>query len=214
MSFNVGSQGIKLVQVRDGIRFSNTINFVVTAPIVHPDPIIDSIDPTIVDANSSIVLSVLGQNFLSGAEILVNGIAQTTTFLNSEKLQTGIFNVGVVGTKDIQVRQNSNLSNIITLEVRPEYTITFELSFSYLLSQHWYHNFAASAAIDSGVTVNCRMFANGVEMPTTCTISGIGVQRWIIYVTPGRYFGAGVHALQLRDIVSGAVSDIKMVPSI
>lgn len=211
MSFNVGSPGIKKVYVRDGIRISNEIDFLVTAPIVRPDPIIDSIDPAITDTNSSIVLNVLGQHFQSSAEILVNNVVQMTIFVNDTKAQTGIFNVGVPGSKNVQVRQGTSLSNIVTLEVRALPTIVLTNVPNLISSQHYWHSLSVYAT--GAASVNTKLFVNDVEMPGTTSWSLLS-QLWFVYTTPGRYFGVGMHAFQLKDLVSGAFSNIVMVQSV
>lgn len=118
VGLDVGSQGTKQVQVREGNRASNIETFTVSEPAVVLPPTIISISPsrqpTDQLAGQPFLLTVRGHNFNQGSTILWNGNPVTTTIVNFTELQAMVIvPVGTVNQINVQVRQDSDLSNIV-----------------------------------------------------------------------------------------------------
>jgi hypothetical protein len=106
------------VQVRnDGGNRSN----VLTLTILIPPPTLTSILPrTVVVGSGSVTLVASGDNFISGAVLLIDGTSVTTTFINSHSLRSTVpaSFFTVPGTKQVGVRNpDGKLSSTASLEV-------------------------------------------------------------------------------------------------
>lgn len=97
----------------------SNVNFTITPTTT---PTITSLSPTNVFANQgNFTLTVNGTNFVNGSSVIRwNGVAQTTTFVNSTQLTANIANATnqTIGLIPITVANGANVSNSVNLQVR------------------------------------------------------------------------------------------------
>lgn len=84
--------------------------------VTPPLPAITSISPASVLAGAGLTtLKVLGRNFSSGAEVLINGAALPTTLVSATELQAPLPSQSVLGTLQVQVRLPGGASSTSAL---------------------------------------------------------------------------------------------------
>ncbi len=122
----LATPGLAIVKVRNGTSndfSSNSLYFVVT----NPDPDISSLNPATVEAGSpAFTLVITGTDFVSGAKVLWNGQARTTTFVSSTRLTTQISAADVetarsVGVAVLNPVPGGGTSPALTFEVARSY---------------------------------------------------------------------------------------------
>lgn len=133
------------------------------------DPVVSTISPisTVAGTATSLILTVNGANFVSGARVRVNGFIRTTTFVSSTRLTGTLSSVdlGSTGTLNISVANpTGSPSSDILFQVLPNSPVISALT-------------PSSVPANSGaftLTVNGSNFAqaaiarvNGVSRPTT-----------------------------------------------
>ncbi len=142
---------------------SNSIDLIVTGD--NPGPTISSISPTTVAQGSpSFDLTVIGNNFVSGSRIWVNGTERLTTFISSTQITTNITTDLEHGLYQVPVfvvnpAPGGGTSNTVYFDITPVCptpgpTITFQgrTEFNSVHSQLWYNDGRWSAAISDNST--------------------------------------------------------------
>jgi hypothetical protein len=61
-----------------------------TLPITYDGPRITSVSPNVATMNEAVALTVRGSNFISGDQIVVNGVASPATFVSATELQATV----------------------------------------------------------------------------------------------------------------------------
>lgn len=95
----------------------------VVESILHPSPILESLNPVSVPAGSeNVTLTVNGQGFVSDSTIQINGDQRTTTFVSDKQLRAIILPADVAETKThivtvVNPGQNNNATQSINWEV-------------------------------------------------------------------------------------------------
>jgi hypothetical protein len=72
-----------------------------------PDPVLTSISPTTAVHGTAMFLTAVGTDFDSTAQVCLNGLPQTTTFVASTELQATIPNTFAAGTYNVTVQNNA-----------------------------------------------------------------------------------------------------------
>ncbi len=141
-----------------------SITYVVTQPL----PYLYSISPSSVTAGApAFTLSVSGANFQSGSQILWNGSARSTTFVNSALLTALISaaDVAVGGSANVQVATGTAQSTAVAFSIIP----LAPLSLTQISPRHV--NAASGtfyvSAIGNGFTMSSSVAWNGATLATT-----------------------------------------------
>ncbi len=97
-----------------------------TLSIINPVPVITGIDPNVVaEGSPAFTLAVSGTGFVPGAEVRINGVRRTTSFVSGTLVTTQILasDLASIGTLSVQVfnpEPGGGLSNAVSLEIRSQ----------------------------------------------------------------------------------------------
>lgn len=116
-----GTTTVNIVNPTPGGGTSNNQTFTITAA-PNPAPVITLLTPSSVVAGSGgLLLSVMGSNFTPLTMILVNGLSLPVTFVSASNVTVNIpaSFTGAVGNLNVQAANGNQVSNFLTLRVRP-----------------------------------------------------------------------------------------------
>lgn len=120
---DLAAPGALKVMIRTpGVPDSMSANFTVLAPGQNPKPVAET---TFVEIAGSVRLTVSGSDFVSGAEVLLNGVVKPTTFVDSTRVIATISRADLATSKTVRVRNpgpGGGASNGLFLK---EYYFTF-----------------------------------------------------------------------------------------
>jgi|GEM_PF-1302478 len=117
-----GTVPVTVLSPTPGGGFSNTVNFVITAP-GNPVPAITSISPTTTTPGSAaFTLTVNGSNLVSTSVVRWNGVDRPTTFVNANRVTAAIpaSDVAAVGSFGVSVFNPGpagGISNVLNFSV-------------------------------------------------------------------------------------------------
>lgn len=165
---------------------SNTLSL--TVKPAPPKPVIRVISPTVIDAGKVATITVSGSGFLPTSNVLINGKAATTGYVNATTLTLTVPATLPAGQFNIQVANGTDRSNTATLTVRAVVVPVLSSLNPNRVAQGLStlvkvtgRNFVSGAQVQIGTGLFKTKFVSATELEVTVTAS-LTVGSYDVYV--------------------------------